>query len=69
MTMVATIPGLHGSNHSGIHGKVARNPQLGDGFQSDIDILTKLADAYPKENINPKGRSTQLSDIIEKKCK
>jgi hypothetical protein len=52
----------------------ASNPRidpdsLGDGFQSDIDILTKLADAYPKENINPKGRSTQLSDIIEKKCK
>jgi hypothetical protein len=27
MTVVATIPGLHGNNHSGIHGKVARNPQ------------------------------------------
>jgi hypothetical protein len=43
--------------------------QLGPAFQSDFDILTKLANAYPKGKINPKGRSSQLSDIIEKKCK
>ena len=43
--------------------------QLDPAFQSDFDILTKLANAYPKENINPMGRSSQLSDIIEKKCK